>query len=163
MVATPGVTSTNFRKNRDGVLGISPPEEHVFCAAGGGMPRCQVRVCQDVRLGAMLRSRFRAGDGVDTLILVAREPSTPVTRIGSYRVIRTLAKSAAVDGLLATPSALSAPSAAGHTFVVRLTSEKYAGDEAFAKAVARAASAYGRLTHPAIVQLRELVQFEGRP
>jgi hypothetical protein len=106
-----------------------------------------------------LRSVFPADDAVDTLVCVV-QASTSVTEIGGYRVIRALAKSAAVDVLLATTSAPSAPE---RRFVIRLVGEKYARSERFAKAFTGAASAYSRLNHPGIVQAHELLEFEGRP
>jgi eukaryotic-like serine/threonine-protein kinase len=106
------------------------------------------------------RSTFPAQSAVDTLVDVVPEPSTSVTEIGGYHAIRTLARSAAVDVLLATNREAGANE---RKFVLRVLGEKYARDERFRSAFTRAATAYGRLIHPAIVQVHELLEFEGRP
>jgi serine/threonine protein kinase len=83
-----------------------------------------------------------------------------VERLTSYRIIRSLARSAASEVLLATTSG---GAGSERTFVLKIVGEKYARDERFAKVFAREAGAYLRLTHPGIVQAHALLDLGGRP
>ncbi len=75
---------------------------------------------------------------------------TTLERVGGYRVVRRLATGGTSDVLLAKAEG---PHGFERTVVLKLLLSQFRNDDEFAKMFAREASAYARLSHPAIVQL----------
>lgn len=75
---------------------------------------------------------------------------TTVERVGSYRIVRRLATGGTSDVLLAKSEG---PLGFERTVVLKLLLSQFRKDEGLARMFAREASAYARLSHPAIVQL----------
>ena len=83
---------------------------------------------------------------------------TTVERVGGYRVVRRLATGGTSDVLLAKAEG---PHGFERTVVLKLLLSQFRNDEDFARMFAREASAYARLSHPAIVQLFDFFSVPG--
>lgn len=88
--------------------------------------------------------RFRA------VTTKAESSSDAVERIGAYRVVRRLATGGTSDVLLAKAEG---PHGFERTVVLKVLLSHFGKDDEVAKMFAREASAYARLSHPAIVRL----------
>src|SRR5262245_19384446 len=85
---------------------------------------------------------------------------TAVEPIGTYRVLRTLAKGETTDVL---PATTSRPSGSERNVVLKVLREEYARNERFTRAFSREGKAYACVAHPAIVQLHQLLSFARQP
>lgn len=81
-------------------------------------------------------------------------------RIGAYRVVRRIATGGTSDVLLAKAEG---PHGFERTVVLKLLLSQYRADEEFARMFAREASAYARLSNPAIVQLHDFFSAKAAP
>src|SRR5215470_14599970 len=83
----------------------------------------------------------------------------PFESIRGYRVIRRLATGGTSDVLLARAEG---PHGFGRTVVLKRLLSEFQQDPQFPKMFAREASAYARLSHPAIVKLYDFFSLGGR-
>jgi eukaryotic-like serine/threonine-protein kinase len=83
---------------------------------------------------------------------------TVLERVGGYRVLRRIATGGTSDVLLARAEG---PHGFGRTVVLKRLLTAYVSDQSFARMFVREASAYARLSHPAIVKLYDFLSVEG--
>jgi serine/threonine protein kinase len=93
------------------------------------------------------------------LEVTGQPDDTTLERIGGYRVIRRIATGGTSDVLLARAEG---PLGFGRTVVLKRLLSEYQHDDQFSKMFAREASAYARLSHPAIVRLFDFFSLDGR-
>jgi serine/threonine-protein kinase len=77
-------------------------------------------------------------------------PETTIERVGPYRVVRRLATGGTSDVLLAKAEG---PHGFERHVVLKILLSEFGGDEEIKAMFVREASAYGRLSHPAVVRL----------
>jgi eukaryotic-like serine/threonine-protein kinase len=80
-------------------------------------------------------------------------------RVGGYRVVKRLATGGTSDVLLAKAEG---PHGFERTVVLKVLLSQYRGDEELSRMFAREASAYARLSHPAIVQLYDFFSVDAQ-
>ncbi|MFO0736244.1 MAG: protein kinase [Labilithrix sp.] len=90
--------------------------------------------------------------------MTTKAESSPVERIGAYRVVRRLATGGTSDVLLAKAEG---PHGFERTVVLKVLLSHFGKDDEVAKMFAREASAYARLSHPAIVRLFDFFAVPG--
>jgi serine/threonine protein kinase len=90
---------------------------------------------------------------------VEPEPDISPHHIGGFRVIRRLASGATTDVLLARAEG---PHGFERVVALKVLLQQFRSDPAFERMFAREASAYARLSHPAIVKLYDFFSAEGQ-
>jgi serine/threonine-protein kinase len=82
--------------------------------------------------------------------------SISATKIGGFRVIRRLASGATTDVLLAHADGTD------RIVALKVLLQQFRSDPAFEQTFVREAAAYGRLSHPAIVELYDFFSVDGQ-
>jgi serine/threonine-protein kinase len=90
---------------------------------------------------------------------VEPEPDIAPARIGGFRVLRRLSSGATTDVLLARAEG---PHGFERVVALKVLLQQFQSDPAFERLFAREASAYARLSHPAIVKLYDFFSTDGR-
>jgi eukaryotic-like serine/threonine-protein kinase len=90
---------------------------------------------------------------------VEPEPDISPRQIGGFRVLRRLASGATTDVLLARAEG---PHGFERVVALKVLLQQFRSDPAFERMFAREASAYARLSHPAIVKLYDFFAAEGQ-